>query len=94
MTMKTQNEREESVKAHIKAIVNELNSMGLDDKKIAAVISETIGAEHRTLQQAFFRVIQHTMVHYGRYAHVDQRNEVSRDWCNQVADIQTTIPVI
>jgi len=92
--MNTQEQKEENIKDHIKGIISELNSMSLDDEAIAKVISTTIQGEHRTLQQSFFRVLKLSLADYGRTSFVDARNEKSREWCNEVSQVETHIPFI
>jgi len=92
--MNTQTEKEANVQEHIKAIISELNSMSLDDEAMAKAISNTIQGEHRTLQQSFFRVLKLSISDYGKHSFVDARNEKSREWCNEVAQVETYIPFI
>ena len=92
--MQTDQEREESIKNHIQGIVSDLNCMSIDDKRLAQIISSTINGNHRTLQQTFFRVFKEAIAHYGKYSYTDQRNEASRDWCNEVSEVKSYIPFI
>jgi len=92
--MQTDEEREESIKNHIQGLISDLNCMSIDDEQLAKVISSTINSNHRTLQQSFFRVLKGAIEHYGKYAYTDQRNEASRDWCNEASKVEMNIPFI
>lgn len=86
--------RQERIAKLIEDLASELNCMAIDEEKLGEIISTTVMAEHRTIQQTFWRTIQKTIVHYGRYATVDMRNESSREWANKVAEVDDYFPFV
>jgi len=87
-------ESQDELKAAINTVMKHLNYMGVKEADIGKLISDTVQREHRTIQQTFWRTINEAATDYGRYASVDLRNEGSRVWCNNVSEIETTMPFI
>lgn len=86
--------KQEKIQELIEDLASELNCMGIDEKELGEIISTTVMKDHRTIQQTFWRTIQHSIVHYGRYATIDLRNEGSREWANKVAEVDAYFPKV
>ena len=87
-------ERQERIEKLVEALAVELNCTAIDEEQIGKIISETVMKEHRTIQQTFWKTIQKSIVHYGRYATVDARNEGSRTWANEAGEVDGHFPFI
>lgn len=70
-------------------LVNECNAMSMG-KHVAAGFVEALCQEHRTLQQAFWRMMFMVIVEYGKRITpmwTDARNEASAKVCRKLTDV-------
>lgn len=89
-----ENIREEVVKGSIKNMIDAMNYSGCSVSSKGQLISRTISEEHRTLQQAFWRVINEAIEHYSTIDSYDDRNKGSVHWARMVSKLQSHFPYI
>jgi len=81
-------ERYTRIAHHLQALIDETNSMTLDNDAAAEAMLNVLTQEHRTLQQSFFRILAKAVERYGEFGrqYHDLRNEASIAWCQKAAD--------
>ena len=95
----TPEDKKQAVKESIETLVNNLNAMG-GSKEIEKVIAETLGKQHRTLQQNFFRhVVKPLIAMYAEQhenGNYDARNNASCECARACMDTidQYSFPII
>jgi hypothetical protein len=89
--MKYQPKINPTVKAAIKAILNETNAMGSDRQAdVAFTICETVKGDHNTLQQCFWSALLKAQMQYADARH-DLRNEDAVNLAKAVKDTAVSL---
>jgi len=87
-------EQQKQAQTIMEEFFDKLGNLAINEDAMGALISEKLQCQHKTKQQTFWRIMQATIGHYGRYSNIDLRNQASREWCNEISKIKTVIPYI
>lgn len=87
-------ERQEEISNKFAEILTLLNSMAIDEDKIAELMVQTLQKEHRTIQQTFMKTNALMIKKYSEFPYSDMRNEGSVNWAKKVAEIDINMPLI
>jgi len=87
-------ERQEEITTKFTEILVLLNSMAIDEDKIADLMVKALQKEHRTIQQTFMKTNALMIKKYSEFPYSDMRNEGAVQWSKQVAEINVNMPFI
>lgn len=83
--------KKQTLQRAFRTIMDNVN--GGDAKSVSEALIEEMHRTHRTLQQAFFRMLQRFIEGYSKMKS-DARNEASVEWFRKVSQYQEHLPLI